>query len=97
MKNLGFFNEISNFSHQVSICAQSVWGILWQHKKTVLEEWLRKGELDLDLFTARAKCGEAANRAWLQFVDSQTVGTPTTTTSTRIRKQVCLWILESFY
>ncbi|KAL3101442.1 hypothetical protein niasHT_020761 [Heterodera trifolii] len=66
--------ELERGTAQVSICAQSVWGILWQHKKAVLEEWLKKGNLDLDLFTSRAKCGEAANRAWLQFVDSQTVG-----------------------
>uniref|UniRef100_A0A183C2A5 Uncharacterized protein n=1 Tax=Globodera pallida TaxID=36090 RepID=A0A183C2A5_GLOPA len=66
--------ELERGTAQVSICAQSVWGILWQHKKAVLEEWLKKGDLDLDLFTSRAKCGEAANRAWLQFVDSQTVG-----------------------
>uniref|UniRef100_A0A183C1L8 Uncharacterized protein n=1 Tax=Globodera pallida TaxID=36090 RepID=A0A183C1L8_GLOPA len=64
--------ELERGTAQVSICAQSVWGILWQHKKAVLEEWLKKGDLDLDLFTSRAKCGEAANRAWLQFVDSQT-------------------------
>ena len=64
--------QLERGTAQVSICAQSVWGILWQQKKAALEEWFRKGELDLDLFTARAKCGAEANKAWLQFVDSQT-------------------------
>lgn len=53
------------------MCAQSVWGILWQQKKALLDE-IFKRNVDLDLYTARASCGEIANRCWLQFVDSQT-------------------------
>lgn len=61
-------------SAQVSVCAQSVWGILWQQKKQLLEE-IFKRQIDLDLYSARAACGETANRYWLQFVDIQAAGT----------------------
>jgi hypothetical protein len=50
-----------------------VWGILWQQKKQLLEE-IFKRQLDLDLYSARAACGETANRYWLQFVDIQAAG-----------------------
>lgn len=53
------------------MCAQNVWGMLWQHKKALLDE-LFKRDVDLDLYTARAACGDAANDYWLQFVDAQT-------------------------
>ncbi|KAI6229287.1 Beige/BEACH domain-containing protein [Aphelenchoides besseyi] len=60
-------------SAQVSVCAQSVWGILWQQKKPLLEE-IFKRSIELDLYSARAACGETANRYWLQFVDIQAAG-----------------------
>jgi hypothetical protein len=60
-------------SAQVSVCAQSVWGILWQQKKQLLEE-IFKRPIDLDLYSVRAACGETANRYWLQFVDIQAAG-----------------------
>jgi hypothetical protein len=60
-------------SAQVSVCAQSVWGILWQQKKQLLED-IFKRQIDLDLYSARAACGETANRYWLQFVDLQAAG-----------------------
>ena len=56
-------------SAQVAMCAQSVWGILWQQKKALLDE-IFKRDVDLDLYTARASCGEAANRCWLVFCGS---------------------------
>lgn len=64
-------NHLERGTAQVSLCAQSVWGLLWQQKKTLLDE-IFKRNVDLDLYTARASCGEIANRCWLQFVDSQT-------------------------
>jgi hypothetical protein len=53
------------------MCAQNVWGVLWQQKKGLLEE-IFKREVDLDLYSARATCGEMANKYWLQFVEAQT-------------------------
>lgn len=53
------------------MCAQNVWGILWQQKKAILEE-IFKRDVDLDLYSARATCGETANKYWLQFVEAQT-------------------------
>lgn len=68
-------NEINNHleqgTAQVSMCAQTVWSLLWQQKKTLLDE-IFKQNVDLDLYIARGNCGEIANRCWLQFVDSQT-------------------------
>ncbi|CAD5218465.1 unnamed protein product [Bursaphelenchus okinawaensis] len=60
-------------SAQVSVCAQSVWGILWQQKKALMEE-IFKRNVELDLYSARAACGEVANKYWLQFVDIQAQG-----------------------
>lgn len=53
------------------MCAQSVWGILWQAKKALLDELFRR-DVDLDLYSACAACGDAANHYWLAFVDAQT-------------------------
>lgn len=39
-------------SFQVAICTQSVWGILWQHKKDLLNDLFERN-VDLDLYTAR--------------------------------------------
>lgn len=68
-------------SAQVAMCAQSVWGILWQQKKPVLDE-IFKRDVDLDLYTARASCGQIANRCWLVFVDQQTDCLQTTSLTT---------------
>lgn len=62
------------------MCAQTVWGMLWQQKKPLLDE-LFKRDVDLDLYSARITCGEAANRYWLQFVDAQTDGGSATNTT----------------
>lgn len=68
----------------MAICTQSVWGILWQHKKDLLNDLFERN-VDLDLYTARigiiiiAKklsrltflnlaCAESANLIWLKFV-----------------------------
>uniref|UniRef100_A0A1I7RU76 Mediator of RNA polymerase II transcription subunit 23 n=1 Tax=Bursaphelenchus xylophilus TaxID=6326 RepID=A0A1I7RU76_BURXY len=78
-------------SAQVSVCAQSVWGILWQQKKQLLEE-IFKRNVELDLYSARAACGESANRYWLQFVDVQAQGNanlaPQTASLTSSARQV---------
>lgn len=69
-------------SAQVAMCAQSVWGILWQQKKSLLDEVFKR-DVDLDLYTARASCGELANCCWLQFVDQQTDCLQTTSLSSQ--------------
>lgn len=65
---------------KVAMCAQTVWGMLWQQKKPLLDE-LFKRDVDLDLYSARIACGEIANGYWLQFVDAQTDGGSATNTS----------------
>uniref|UniRef100_A0A915E805 WD repeat and FYVE domain-containing protein 3 n=1 Tax=Ditylenchus dipsaci TaxID=166011 RepID=A0A915E805_9BILA len=75
-------SHLERGSAQVAMCAQTVWGMLWQQKKAILDD-IFKRDVDLELYTARAVCGEQANRFWLQFVDSQTDGSNSTLPSSQ--------------
>uniref|UniRef100_A0AC35U5N7 DUF4704 domain-containing protein n=1 Tax=Rhabditophanes sp. KR3021 TaxID=114890 RepID=A0AC35U5N7_9BILA len=62
--------ELEKGSAQISVCARSVWEMIYNYRKAFLND-LFKNQVENDLLGSRVVLGGAANGYWLNFLDSQ--------------------------